>query len=150
MEFDHVVIFVSQAEYFLQHYLPQAISRCTLDLTLVLLPKENGNTKEGLLQKLSRLFPSTRSEKNKEAVANMIEELKRASLVEQLVVAECKTCEKNSYYDIFYNETDDMTTFEVHTHSDQHKKHLESYAKLVEQQPPDSSAGPHTDARCVA
>ena len=150
MEFDHVVIFVSQSEYFLQHYLPQAITRCTLDLTLVLLPKENGNTKEGLLQKLSRLFPSTRSEKNKEAVANMIEELKRASLVEQLVVAECKTCEKNSYYDIFYNETDDMTTFEVHTHSDQHKKHLESYAKLVEQQPPDSSAGPHTDARCVA
>ena len=149
MEFDHVVIFVSQSEYFLQHYLPQAISRCTLDLTLVLLPKENGNAKEGLLQKLSRLFPSTRSEKNKETVANMIEELKRESLVKQLVVAECKTCEKNSY-DVFYNETDDMERLEVHTHSDQHKKHLESYAKLVEQQPPDSSAGPHTDARCVA
>ena len=52
MEFDHIVIVVSQSEYFLQHYLPQAISRCTLDLTLVLLPKEKEDTKEGFSQKL--------------------------------------------------------------------------------------------------
>ena len=37
MEFDHVVIVVSQIEYFLKYYLPQVISRCTYDLMFVLL-----------------------------------------------------------------------------------------------------------------
>ena len=56
MEFDHVVIMVSQSEYFLQHYLSQAINRCTLDLTLVVLPKEKENTEEGPLQTLWSFF----------------------------------------------------------------------------------------------
>ena len=77
MEFDHVVIIVRQAEYFLQHYLPQAISRCKFDLTLVLLPNENESTKGPFRKRFSR----TRNEKTKETVANMIEELKLASLV---------------------------------------------------------------------
>ena len=49
MEFDQVVIVVSQLEYFLQHYLLQAISRCTFDLTLVLLPKGKEDIKKGVL-----------------------------------------------------------------------------------------------------
>ena len=81
MEFDHVVIMVSKAKYFLQHYLSQAISRCTLDLTLALLPKEKENTEEGSLQKLWSYFSRTKNDKSKETVANMTEELKRASLV---------------------------------------------------------------------
>ena len=40
MEFDHVKIMISQSEYFLKCYLPQVISRCTYDLTFVLLPKK--------------------------------------------------------------------------------------------------------------
>ena len=50
MEFDHVVIAVSQSEYYLKYYLPQAISRCTFALTLVLLPKDKIKSKKGLLQ----------------------------------------------------------------------------------------------------
>ena len=149
MEFDRVVIIVRQAEYFLQHYLPQAISRCTFDLTLVLLPKENESTK-GPLQKFFNNFPRTRNEKNKETVTDMIEELKLASLVKQVVVAECKNCEENNSSYSTSNETDNKETFEVHTHSDQYKKDLESYAELKEQQPLDTSADPHADARCIA
>ena len=149
MEFDHVVIIVSRSEYYLQHYLPQAISRCTFDLTLVVLPQEKENTKKGPLQRLRIFFSRTGNKKTVETVANMIEELKGASLIKQVVVAECKACKENHCYSIL-NEMDDKKTFEVHTHSDQYKEHLENYEELEEQQPLDTNAGPHADARYVA
>ena len=150
LEFDHVVILVNQSEYFLQHYLPQAISRCTYDLTLVLLPKEKENTKEVPLQKLWNFFSRTKNKKNKETVANMIEELKRASLVKQVIVADCKACERNYSSYRISNETDNKVKFEVHTHSDHYKKHFENYGELEEQQPVDINAGHHADPRYVA
>ena len=144
MEFDHVVIIVSRSEHFLQYYLPQAISRCTFDLTLVLLPQEKENTKKGPLQKLRNFFSRTRNKKNVETVANMIEELKRASLVKQVVVAECKACEENHSIS---NDIDNKETFEVHSHSDQYKEHLQNYSELEEQQPLDTNVGPHANLR---
>ena len=146
MEFDHVVIIVSRSEHFLQYYLPQAISRCTFDLTLVLLPQEKENTKKGSLQKLRNFFSRTRNKKNVETVANMIEELKRASLVKQVVVAECKACEENHSIS---NDIDNKETFEVHSHSDQYKEHLQNYSELEEQQPLDTNVGPHASLRYV-
>ena len=146
MEFDHVVIIVSRSEHFLQYYLPQAISRCTFDLTLVLLPQEKENTKKGSLQKLRNFFSRTRNKKNVETVANMIEELKRASLVKQVVVAECKACEENHSIS---NDIDNKETFEVHSHSDQYKEHLQNYSELEEQQPLDTNVGPHANLRYV-
>ena len=147
MEFDHVVIIVSQSEYFLQHYLPQAISRCTFDLTLVLLPKEKEDPKEGLLQKI---FPRTKKEETKETVANMIEKLKRESSVKEVVIAECKACKENYSCCSISNETDNQDKFEVHSHSDQYKEHLKNYAELKGQQPLDTNAGPHAYPRYVA
>ena len=47
MEFDHVVIVISQSEYYMKYYLPQVISRCTYDLNLVLLPKDEKNIQYG-------------------------------------------------------------------------------------------------------
>ena len=146
MEFDHVVIIVSRSEHFLQYYLPQAISRCTFDLTLVLLPQEKENTKKGPLQKLRNFFSRTRNKKNVETVANMIIELKRASLVKQVVVAECKACEENHSIS---NDIDNKETFEVHSHSDQYKEHLQNYSELEEQQPLDTNVGPHANLRYV-
>ena len=40
MEFDHVIVFTSDLEYYLKFYLPQVISRCTYNLKFVLLPTE--------------------------------------------------------------------------------------------------------------
>ena len=45
MEFDHVVVMVSQSEYYLKYYLPQVISRCTYDLNFVLLRKTKSISK---------------------------------------------------------------------------------------------------------
>ena len=103
MEFDHVVIVVNQSGYYLKYYIPQAINRCKYDLTFVLLPKKNENNQKGSLLKLSKIISRIRNEKNKETVANMIEELKHKSLVKRLDVAECKDYEKNcSCYSICY------------------------------------------------
>ena len=146
MEFDHVVIVVTKSEYYLKCYLPQAISRCTYDLTFVLLPEDKKNTKNGSLQKLSKFISRIRNQKTKETVEIIIEEMKRESLVKQLVVAECKDCEKNCSCYSISNETHNKETFEVHTHSDQYQKHLENYAELEEQQPLNTNAGPHADA----
>ena len=136
MEFDHVVIVVSQSEYYLKYYIPLAISRCTYDLTFVLLPEDELSSENGSLRELSNISSITRSDEAKETVASMIEELKRECLVKQVVVAECKACENNSDCCNISNENDNKEMFEVHTHSDEYKEcfsHLADHAQLEEQ-----------------
>ena len=135
MEFDHVVIMVGQSEYYMKYYLPQVISRCTYDLSFVLLPEEKMNIKKGFLQELFNFFFKPRTDKTEETVSNIIEELKRESLVKQIILAECKNCGNNCDRS-FSNVTDNKLTFDVHTHSDQYKEQLRVLAeyKQVEDQ----------------
>ena len=121
MEFDHVIIVVDQSEYYLKYYLPQAISRCTYDLTFVLLPKVKINIKKGSSQKLSHFFSKSRNDETKETVGKMMHDLKHEDLLKQVVVTECKACENNCDYFSISNETDDKQTFKVHTHTKQYK-----------------------------
>ena len=53
------------------------------------------NIKKGSLINLSNIFSRKQDDKAKETVANMIEELKRESLLRQVVVVECKDCGKD-------------------------------------------------------
>ena len=131
MEFDHVMIVVSQSEYYLQCFLPQVISRCTYDLTFVLLPKDEMDIEEVFLQEPSAVSSRIRDDETKETVANVIEELKRESSVKQVIVVECKACEKSCDSSIS-NETDNGERFIVHTHSDQYKEHLSLLADHAE------------------
>ena len=136
MEFDHVLIMVSESEYFLKYYLPQAISRCTYNLTFVLLPKENMNIEKGFSQKLTNFFSRTRNSQTKETVANIIKELKRECLLKQVTVAECKACENSCDCYSISSEADDKLRLGVHTHSDQYKDHLfhlANYTQLEDQ-----------------
>ena len=128
MEFDHVVIVLSPLEYYLKHYLPQAISRCTYDLTIVLLPEQKLN----VFQKLKKVISRTRNEGNKETVANIIEVLKRECLVKKLVVAECKACEKDSDCYSISTETRNNLMFGVHTHSGQYQEYLSYLEGYIE------------------
>ena len=131
MEFDHVIIVVSQSEYYLKYYLPQVVSRCTFDLNFVLLPEEKENIKIGFFQKFLNFFPKTRNEKTEETVANMVEELKRESSVKQVVVTECKICEDNCYC---LKGTGDKQMFGLHTHSQQYKDYQLRLANYTESQ----------------
>ena len=145
MEFDHVVIVVSQSEYYLKYYLPQAISRCTYDLTIVLLPEEQMKIKKSFLPESYNISSGTRGVETKETVGNLIEELKRECLLNQLVVAECKICEENCY--CFSNETDNKQTFGVHTHSVQYKNYLSLLTEYTEKQVLDNSASALADTK---
>ena len=135
MEFDHVVIVVSQSEYYLKCYLPQAISRCTYDLTIVLLPEDDSY----------KISSGTRYKETKGTVGNMIEELKRARLLKQMVVTECKVCEEDCY--CLSNDTDNKQTFGVHTHSVQYKNYLSLLTECTEEQVLDNSASAYSDTK---
>ena len=132
MEFDHVVIVVNQSEYYLKYYLPQAISRCTYDLTFILLPGEKMYIEEGFLQKVTSFVSRTRNYQTKETVANMIEELKSKCLVKQVTVAECKACENDGDCFSISSESDDKQLFWVHTHSDQYNDYLFHFSNFEE------------------
>ena len=82
------IVVVSQPEYYLKYYLPQAISRCTYDLMSVLLSNDTTVIKKDSLQKLTNFFSRGRNCDSKETVADIIEELQQGSLVEKMVVAE--------------------------------------------------------------
>ena len=136
MEFDHVIIVVSHSEYYLKYYLPQAMSRCTFDLTLVMLPKDKTKSKKGVVQNLKQKLKKHRSEKNKETVSNMIEELKHQCRVKQVAVSECRLCENNRDCYSISSVTDNKETFHVHTHSGQYKEllsHLAEYPEYEDQ-----------------
>ena len=124
MEFDHVIIVVSLSEYYLKYYLPQTISRCTYDLTFILLPEKELYIRKGYIHKLSNIFSRTKDGKNKDTVANMLEELKRECVVKQVGVGECKACEKSCNSYSILNETYNTDTFVVHSHCDQYKEYL--------------------------
>ena len=132
MEFDHVVIVVNESEYYLKYYIPQAITRCTYDLTIVLLPEDKINNENGILQKITNFVSRTRNDQAKETVAFMIEEPKRECLVKQVTVAECKACGNSCDSYSISNVTENKQTFGVHTHSDQYESHLFHLTKYTE------------------
>ena len=132
MEFDRVVIVLNHSEYYLKYYLPQAISRCAFDLTLIMLPKDKINVEEGVIQKLSNFFLRSRNEKNKETVADMIEELKLKCLVKQVALSECRVFESNCDCYSISKMTDNKKAFVMHTHSGQYKEHLSHLAEYTD------------------
>ena len=143
MEFDHVLVVVSHSEYYMKYYLPQVISRCTYDLNFVLLPREKTINKKSFSQILFNFISKTRKDETVETVANMIEELKRESLVKQVVVTECKDCENDcDCFSISYM-TDNKQTLGVHTHSGQYKEHLRHLAEYVEVEEQEHTTSPN-------
>ena len=145
MEFDHVVIVVSQSEYYLKYYLPQAISRCTYDLTIVLLPEEQMKIKKTFLHDSYNISSGVRYKETEGTVGNIIEELKHECLLKQMVVTECTVCEEDCY--CLSNDTENKQTFGVHTHSAQYKNYLSLLTEHTEEQVLDNSASAHSDSK---
>ena len=80
----------------------------------------------------------------------MIQELKLEHLLKQVVVAECKACEKNCYCNSILNEIDSKQTFGMRSHSDEYKDlmfHLEKNTELEEVAVQDSGATTLADAK---
>ena len=122
LEFDHVIIFANNSEYYLKQYLPQAISRCTYNLKIVLLPMERINTAKGIQKILNNIYPKKDKIKTNDTVASMANELVDKRMMEKVLVVDCKSCANNHNNHNYYNCSESGEKFfKVHTHSTQYK-----------------------------
>ena len=117
LEFDHVIIFANNSEYYLKQYLPQAISRCTYNLKIVLLPMETINTAKGIRKILNKIFPKKDKIKTNDTVASMANELVGKDMMKKVLVDDCKSC-ANNHSNCF--ESGEKYV-KVHTHSTQYE-----------------------------
>ena len=81
MEFENVIVMVDPEEYFLKHYLPEAIARCTNNLSLIMLQDKNMRKKE---------------ETVKDAVRSLQQQ--KPSVFEEWITEICNKCKKESKY----------------------------------------------------
>ena len=82
MEFENVIVMADPQEYFLKHYLPEAIARCTNNLSLIMLQDKNVAKKE-------------------ETVKDAVESLQQQEplVFEEWITEICEKCKKgNKYY----------------------------------------------------
>ena len=94
MEFENLVIIFSKDEYYLRHFIPLCISRCTCDLSIILirdLKSIIGDENENMVSKIKlpcRALPKRSSE--------MINIWTKRNLVEKWKVKICKKCDQES------------------------------------------------------
>ena len=81
MEFENVIVMVDPEEYFLKHYLPEAIARCTNNLSLIMLQDKNTRKKE---------------ETVKDAVGSLQQQ--EPSVFEEWITEICSKCKRESKY----------------------------------------------------
>ena len=81
MQFQNVIIVLDPKEYFLKQYLPEAITRCTSNLALVMLEGKTLTKKE-------------------ETVEEFVEylEQKKPSVVEKWVTEKCEVCGRRGLF----------------------------------------------------
>ena len=81
MEFENVIVVVNSEEYFLKHYLPEAIARCNSNLSLLMLEdksvRKEEETAKGIVKLLQQQEPS---------------------VVETWITTKCEKCRKRSSY----------------------------------------------------
>ena len=86
MEFENVIVVVDPDEYYLKQYLPEAITRCTTNLCLMLLEDKKKKRKE-------------------ETVKGIVERLEECdpTVVEKLIIEKCKECDEDSNFYCYNN-----------------------------------------------
>ena len=136
MEFDNVLILLNRSEYYLEHFLPQMISRCNCNLNFILLPKENESVKRvSSLTKLSNFLLRSKSVEEKFTVGNMIEDWKEKSLVEscewdyRIIECQKQTCKEDRKCYCILSETDDLVT----VHSEYYRNHLSAHNENLQE-----------------
>ena len=81
MEFENVILLVDPEEYFLKHYLPEAIARCTSNLSLIMLQDKNISKKEETAKEIVGLLQQ-----------------QEPAVVEMWITRKCEKCRKRSRY----------------------------------------------------
>ena len=87
MEFENLIIVVDPDEYYLKQYFPEAITRCTTNLCLMLLEDK-------------------KKKRKKETVKGIVERLEKCDpkVVEKLIIEKCKECDEDSNFYCYNND----------------------------------------------
>ena len=87
MEFENVIIVLDPEEYFLKQYLPEAVTRCTNNLALIMLEDKKMRPKD-------------------ETVTGFVELLEQQDppVVEKWITEKCKKCKRRSNYYCYKND----------------------------------------------
>ena len=109
MEFENVIVVVEPDEYYLKHYIPEAITRCTTNLYLMLLEDKNKRKKE-------------------ETVKGIVEQLQQYDppVIEKLIIEKCKECDKDSNF-YCYDSDENPRRLGLNKSSQQFKKMKEFF-----------------------
>ena len=109
MEFENVIVVVEPDEYYLKHYIPEAITRCTTNLYLMLLEDKNKKKKE-------------------ETVKGIVEQLQQYDppVIEKLIIEKCKECDKDSNF-YCYDSDENPRRLGLNKSSQQFKKMKEFF-----------------------
>ena len=87
MEFENVIVVVDPDEYYLKQYFPEAITRCTANLCLMLLEDK-------------------KKKRKKETVKGIVERLEKCDpkVVEKLIIEKCRECDEDSNFYCYNND----------------------------------------------
>ena len=92
MEFENVIVVVNSEEYFLKHYLPEAIARCTSNLSLIMLQDKSISKKEETVKEIVGLLQQ-----------------QEPAVVEIWITRKCEKCTKRSKY--YCSKKDECITY---------------------------------------
>ena len=103
MEFDNLIIVLKRDEYFLRHYIPLCVSRCTCDLSILLWEQlESKNPKKSRIiggkvkETFRSLLPSLKNRSNNNIISDALDIFIKNDSVEQWEVSDCEKCDENS------------------------------------------------------
>ena len=104
MEFENVIIMINASEYYLRHYLPEAITRCTKSLSIVVLQEKNVSQKEGSMNEVITVW-----------------ENQLPAVVEKWTVEGCEKCKRKCDYYCCQNNAENKVIY-INVLSDEYKQ----------------------------
>ena len=104
MEFENVIIMINASEYYLRHYLPEAITRCTKILSIVVLQEKNLSQKEGSMNEVITVW-----------------ENQLPAVVEKWTVEGCEKCKRKCDYYCCQNNAENKVIY-INVLSDEYKQ----------------------------
>ena len=131
MEFDNLIIVFERDEYFLRHYIPLCISRCSSNLSILALSDTRSakRNRPCNFKHPFRLLKPTSQFLNKNIKNYDVTEIwKEAGAVQQLRIKVCKKCKND--IDLSYVSKSDMS-IEIHVNSNKYDK-LEKRIRQIE------------------
>ena len=113
MEFENVIIVADPDEYFLKHYFPEALARCTKNLALIMLENKKRKKKEETVK----------------GVIELIDQM-QPPVTEKWIIEECKKCKTGSNF-YCYNKDRTMTRLGINVLSDKFRKMEKDFTPIL-------------------